>query len=237
MSTKNIIELLEFCLCNNYFWFQAESFEQTKGAAMRSPVNPIVANLYMESFEHMTMTTAVNPPRIWKRFVDDTLVIHQQSNREEFLQHINSVDPSIIFNAEENRYDGSMPFLDTLITPKRDGILTTSVYRKPTHTHLYLQWDSHHNLTCKQCVINTLTHRSKAVCSKPKLLKEELQHLKEVLMKCKYPKWAIDKVLQKQEDTSVRSGRNQSSRTNQIEKKYHIFMPYSQGLCESYKTI
>ena len=74
-----------------------------------------------------------------------------------------------------------MPFLDTLGTPQEDGTLTTCVYRKPSHTDLYLQWDSHHNLAYKYSVINTLTHRAKAVCSNSTLLKAELKHLQEVL--------------------------------------------------------
>ena len=73
-----------------------------------------------------------------------------------------------------------MPFLDTLVTPQDDGPLTTGVYRKPTHTDLYLQWDSHHNLACKYSVINTLTPRAKAVCSNSKLLEEELKHLHDI---------------------------------------------------------
>ena len=81
-----------------------------------------------------------------------------------------------------------MPFLDTLITPQEDGTLTYSVYRKPAHTDLYLQWDSLHSLACKYSVINTITLRAKAVCSNSKLLDEELQHLYEDLPKCKYPK-------------------------------------------------
>ena len=31
------------------------------------------------------------------------------------------------------------------------------IYRKATHTDLYLQWDSHHNLAAKYNVINSLT--------------------------------------------------------------------------------
>ena len=88
-----------------------------------------------------------------------------------------------------------MPFLNTLVTPKEDGTLTTCVYRKPTHTDLYLQWDSHHNLACKFSVINTLTHRARAVCSNSELLKTELKHIEEVLSHCKYPKWTIDRIL------------------------------------------
>ena len=62
---------------------------------MGSPVSPIVANLYIEAFEHRAITTATNPPRLWKRYVHDTFVMQQQTYRAEFLQHINSVDPSI----------------------------------------------------------------------------------------------------------------------------------------------
>ena len=112
------------------------------------------------------------------------------------------------------------------------------VYIGSPHTDLYLQWESHYNLACKYSVINTLTHRAKAVFSNSKLLERELKHLQEVLSQCKYPRWAIDKVLQKQEDRGTENRRNQSkNNTCQTEKKCHIVVPYSQGLCESYKAI
>ena len=85
---------------------------------MGSPVSPVVANLYMENCEHRALTSAVNPPRLWKRYVDDTFVILQQSQKEEFMQHINSVDPSIKFTTKEPRQDCSLPFLDTLVYHK-----------------------------------------------------------------------------------------------------------------------
>ena len=50
LSVQNIIELLGFCLCNTYFSFQNKFYEQVEGVAMGSPINIIVANLYMEYF-------------------------------------------------------------------------------------------------------------------------------------------------------------------------------------------
>ena len=44
-STNNILELLGFCLNNTYFLFHNQYYEQTKRAAMGSPVSPIVANI------------------------------------------------------------------------------------------------------------------------------------------------------------------------------------------------
>ena len=42
--------------------------------------------------------------------MDDTCVLQDQSPKEEFLQHINSVDNAIQFTVEEAKEDGSIPF-------------------------------------------------------------------------------------------------------------------------------
>ena len=96
----------------------------------------------MEAFEDRAINTALNPPRIWRRYVDDTFVIQQKSHKEEFFHHINTVDTSIQFIMEEAGPDGPIPFLDILVMPKLDGTFITKVYRKPTHTDQCLQWDS-----------------------------------------------------------------------------------------------
>ena len=64
MTTYNIIELLDFCLNNIYFTFQGVFYKQTKGAAMGSPVSPIVANIFMEAFGSRALATAIHPPKL-----------------------------------------------------------------------------------------------------------------------------------------------------------------------------
>ena len=159
---------------------------------MGSLVSPIVANLYMEYFEQKALSTAPTP-RFWHRYVADTCVIHKEIHKQEFLQHINSVDPAILFIVETNKENGAIPFLDTIVKPEADRTLSITVYRKPTHTDQYLEWDSHHHLSAKYSVILTLSHRAQTVCSHPELLHKEKAHLRNVLTQCKYPKWALDK--------------------------------------------
>ena len=115
--------------------------------------------------------------------MDDTFAIQQQARKQLFLDHINSIDPAIKFTVEGNQENGATPFHDTLVKPEADNSLRIIVYQKPAHTDQYLQWDGHHNLSAKYSVIGTLTHRAKTVCTTPELLNEELQHLREALVR------------------------------------------------------
>ena len=166
--------------------------------------------------------------------MDDTFVIHKEANKQGFLQHINSVDPAIRFTVEDNKEDGSIPFLDTIVKWEVDGSLSITVYRKPTHTDQYLQWDSHHHLSAKFSVIQTLSHRASTMCSNPELLQKEKEHLRKALTNCKYPKWALDKVEKRLNRSSrqVNDGGNNNAQSanHEVQNKGHIVIPYTQGL-------
>ena len=164
---------------------------------MGSLVSLIVANLYMEHFEREALQSASNPPRFWFSYVDDTWVIQQRVHKQELLEHFNSIDPAIKFTVEGTQGNGSIPFLDTLVTPEADNSLSFAVYHKTTHTDQYLQWDSDHNLSSTYSVTGTLTHKAKTVCTKPELLQKELLHLRKALVKCNFPYWAINRVQNK----------------------------------------
>ena len=110
---------------------------------------------------------------------------------QELLHHINSQDPHIQFTVEATQ-QGSLPFLDTLVTIEPDSTFSTTVYRKPTHTDQYLHWDSSHHITAKQSVYNTLAHRAKVVSSSQGTLDKELQHIKTALQACQFPNWALN---------------------------------------------
>ena len=71
--------------------------------------------------------------------MDDTFLIQNEENKQNFLQHINSVDPAIQFTVENNKEHAIIPFLDTIVKPETDGKVPTTVYRKYTHTDKYLQ--------------------------------------------------------------------------------------------------
>ena len=44
---------------------------------MGSSINPIVANMFMGQFEIEAFSSAANPSKLWRRYVDDTFVIQK----------------------------------------------------------------------------------------------------------------------------------------------------------------
>ena len=149
---------------NTYFVFKGRYYEQLVGAAIWSPISPIMVNLFMEKFEAKALTTSPHPQVCGIDLLMTLFIVTKSTHTKEFLNHINSIDEGIQFTAENPKADGSMPLLDTLLIPQSGGNLITTVFRKPNHTDQYMQWDSHHTIYAKYSVISTLFYRAKSVC-------------------------------------------------------------------------
>ena len=122
--------------------------------------------------------------------------------------------------------------MDTFPRPSGNKIIT-SVYRKPTHTDRYLDFNSNHLKSAKRAVVRALTNRAKNVCSSPELLAEEMDHLGKVLRYNNYPKWMIK---QGGKNNSP-AGRLIDLETGNEIKKLFISAPYFPGLSESFKQL
>ena len=74
-------------------------------------------------------------PSFWEQFPENEIDV--------FLQHLNSIEPSIQFTVE-GETDRKLAFLDTCVHRTIEGKLETDVYHKPTHTDKYLSFNLHH---------------------------------------------------------------------------------------------
>jgi hypothetical protein len=124
----------------------------------------------MEHFEETALEGAIHKPLCWFRYVDDTFDIwpRVRGKLSEFLDHLNSIHESIQF-IMETEWDGHLPFLDIYIFRNPDSSLGHKVCRKPTHTNLYLNSNSHHHPSNKQAVLSTLVHRVRFLCDQESL--------------------------------------------------------------------
>ncbi|XP_068741458.1 uncharacterized protein [Montipora capricornis] len=100
LNTDEIISLLEFTLSNNYFMFNDTVYKQIHGCAMGSPVSPVVANLCMEIIEESAIASSTTPPKVRKRYVDDSFVIIKEHSVRRCHSH---QQPSILVSNKKPR--------------------------------------------------------------------------------------------------------------------------------------
>ena len=232
LNETQIICLLEFCLTTTYFKFRGQIYQQDHGWAMGLPVSPIIANLYMESFEVKAITSVPLPPRVWMRYVDDTFVVINKDYAQQFTDYINSLNQHIKFTNDPET-EGTLPFLDTLVKRQADGSLKVNVYRKPTHTDQYLSFQSNHPLEHKLSVIRTLFHRAETVVTDPEDQVNEKEHVKLALRRCGYENWSFKRACtNKQQKVATETASSKSTT-----KKTFAVAPYVQGVSEKVKRV
>ncbi len=62
---------------------------------MDSPLSPVVANIFMENFANRAITTFRRPPKIWKRYVDDTFAILSKYATRSYLVRTKNINEAI----------------------------------------------------------------------------------------------------------------------------------------------
>ena len=228
LSTEQVVNLLKSCLDATYLAYRGEFYQQTFGTAMGSPVSVTVANLVMEDVEERALSTYEVPPPFWKRYVDDTLTALPREHVQDFHAHLNTIEASIQFTVEEET-DNTLPFLDTRITHHSDGSLTTTVFRKNTHTDKYLDFRSHHPLAHKVAVARTLFHRAEKICTDFPEKEKEKKHVTQALQNNGYPRSLMTKNWRP--TTTIPRNPDQDTPTA------YVTLPYIRHLSETIRRI
>ena len=130
-QTVKFIKLLEFTLTNCFFCFNKKFYKQLQGAAMGSPVSPVIENIYMEYFESLAIPSSPTLIKWWFRYVDNVHNATRKDQVNKLQEHLNSIDPHIKFTIELPGTDG-LPFLDTLTEPTSNSIESSL---QKTHPH------------------------------------------------------------------------------------------------------
>ena len=171
--------------------------------------------------------------------MDDSHVCLKKDYVQEFHDHLNSVNPSIQFTKEVEQ-GNRLSFLDTTTTRVR-GRIQVSVYRKPTHTDKYLDYNSHHPSQHKRSVVNTLLHRAQEIPSTNAERSRERKHVIKVLRDNNYPMSFIRscKSYRNSYRNSLRrdSSNNGSSSASASSASPFVALPYVRGVSEKISRV
>ena len=181
------VKLIEMCGNKNYFAFSNKFYKQTFGLAIvgQSIVPGVLANIYMEYFESVLLTSKGMVPPLWLRYVDDVFCLWDgRDDFQFFLDIINSLAPSINFTIEWEE-NNSLPFLDVAVH-RNLSHFQFSIYRKPTHSGMFLHFFSYQPEHIKRGVLLSQLLRAYRLCD-PQFLATELKYLNVTFSRLGYP--------------------------------------------------
>ena len=161
---------------------------------MRSPLGPTLANLFLVHYKSKWLENCPQQfkPQFYRRYVDDIFVMFKKRDHvKKFLRYINSRHRNIKFTCEEEK-DNKISFLDISIR-RNNNALETSIFRKPTFSGVYTNFNSFLPTEYKRGLLHTLLCRTYNICSSYLQIHEDIIHLKSVWQKNSFSLFFIDK--------------------------------------------
>ena len=133
-SEDDIIKMLEFLIDSIFVVFAGKVFQQIVGIPMGTNCAPLVADIFLYSYEAEFIQSLLSTWRIQLasrfnftyRYIDDVLSINNPEF-ENYLGQMYPVELEINATTESNT---SASYLDLLLSIGRDGPLHTSIYDK-----------------------------------------------------------------------------------------------------------
>ena len=194
MDVAEICQLVQLCFEATLFQYNNSYIRQITGTPMGSPVSVVLAEIVMQKIEQLVIPIICDHIMFWYRYVDDVLACIKIEEVENILSCVNSINNHIQFTAEKEE-NNSISFLDLKIMKKPNGSLNFGIYRKPTHTDKYLNFDSYNPIQHKNSVIRTLIHRAEHLCDEENK-EQEKNHVVDVLQN----NGSIEKIAKKVRD-------------------------------------
>ena len=137
--TSNVIRTSQY---TDRYWLQY------KGTAMGTQTAPAYANLFMYMLERDVINKykSNNTLSWYKRYIDDVLILCNETVTESIFNDLNDLNDNIIFTGDTKGAE-SVNFLDLVVTVDRTthpNTLYTKVYQKDLNLYLYLDPKSCH---------------------------------------------------------------------------------------------
>ena len=193
ISENDFCSSLNSATNDSFFTFNNKFCIQVGGAAMGSPLGPILANIFISHHQEnwLNKCPIEFKPCLYRRCVDDIFVLFELSESADlFLKYMFSKHQNINFTVKQGNV-GSLSSLGVKICRKNRKFVT-SVYRKPIFSGVFTNYESFIPMYQKRGLLHTLLHRSFSICCDFKTFHFEIDHLKTILIKNYYPLNFID---------------------------------------------
>ena len=181
LSKSSFRRILEMAMYESFFIFHQKYFKQRDGVAMVFPLEPTLGNVFMCHFENMWLENCPTQfkPVLYRIYVDNTFLLFRSTEHVEKLKkYLNRQHKNIAFTSEMEQ-NGSLSSLDIKISCEKNKSVT-SVYRKPTFSGVFTNFESFISNCYKRSLIDTLLYRGFGLCSNMEKFHQEISSVKSV---------------------------------------------------------
>ena len=161
---KKIFKKLLKLETKKIFLYKDKLYQQIDGVSMGSPLGLTIANYFLAETEtHLLQQQLNSGPKVYFRYVDDIFAIfNNEPDSMEFLDKLNSQHKNLQFTMEVS--NNTLPFLDMELKIHNNN-LQSWIWRKPTHTGVFLNFKAIFPLKWKSNLISCMLNRAKNICS------------------------------------------------------------------------
>ena len=163
--------------------------QQRDGVSMGSPLGPTFANFFMAEVENRALENIDVKPPLYGRYIDDIFTICDEDVLmllKDEMTLISGMNFTI-----EKAVDNKLPFLNVLVN-KTDGIIKSTVYRKPTDAGRCLNAEGECPDRYKISVVKGFLHRARILCTEKAEMMLEINRSKKILINSGYSNKIVD---------------------------------------------
>ena len=160
---------------------------------MGSSLGPLLANIWMAHLEEELIVKSMIYPSFYRRYVDDTFCLFSnKAQADDFLDSLNSLDPSTKFDLETD-VDDKLAFLDTIVSRNVNSLYPNISTRvKPTDKGLFYHFSSFIPDVYKSNLVSSLIYRIFHIATDYIIFSSDVQVLVNKLVKNGFPRSFID---------------------------------------------
>ena len=159
--TKQINQLLDTILKQNYFAFDDNIYQPENGISMGSPISNTIAEIFLQDLKNKHLKQILDTHNIilYTRYVDDILIISNTKHitLEKIQNYLNRLHPNLTITPTiEDK--NTINFLDLQLIRQPTGI-EIDIYRKPTTIDTTINNTSNHPREHKMAAYRYLINR------------------------------------------------------------------------------
>jgi hypothetical protein len=228
------MKLLEWIFEFNFCEYNGEHYKLESGP-IGLGVTGEVAIIYMEDFQQRALATCEKPPEDWPWYVDDSEALMESiQHAEQFLAHLNSIEPESIEFMMEKEEENRLPVLDLSQEKREDGGIKFGIHYKKTHTNINIKKKSGHPDSVKKSVIQGFAERARVLCSTD-TLESELENIEKVFVANGFDRKDVNEKMKRKTEQSEMEG--VTGDLQEEHKRGAISVPYLRGVSEEYRRM